>query len=84
MLPAQFMHQHPAPAGSDQHFTAAGFAVPVGILSRAVNVKIVVGMFNQRYLEASHYELRDQLFYQRGFAAARVSCKSKDFHYDRQ
>ena len=76
---SQLVHQAPARGGADQDFGRAGMAVAMGIFSRLVNVEVVVGVFDDRYLDAASDQQRDQIFDQRGLAVARICSEAKDF-----
>ncbi len=56
-LLAPLVHQRPAVAAGEQHLGGAGLAVAVGILALAVDVETVVGVLDDRDLEAAGSEL---------------------------
>lgn len=55
-------------------------AVAKGILARLIDVKSVMGVFDQRNLQPALHEQRDQLFDQCGFAAAGITGKAENLH----
>src|SRR6266704_1160739 len=79
-LPAELVHDDPAPVGDDHDLAAAGLAVAVRILARLVDVEAVMRVLDHRYPETAFDEARNELLDQRGLAASRPSGEAEDLH----
>ena len=77
---APFVHERPAVAAGEQHLGGPGFAMAVGILARLVDVETVVGVLDDRHLEATRRQLWDELFQQGRLAGTGITGDTENFH----
>lgn len=80
LLPAQFVNVSPTLTGRNQHLATPCAAVTVGVLARHVNVKFVMGMLDQRHVQAARGQQWNNAFDQNRLAAAGPAGETKDFH----
>ncbi len=79
-LVAQLVHQDPAPVRCDQHFGGAGFAVPVRILARLVDVEGMVGVLDQRNLQPLRNKTGNEFLDQCGLATTGPAGETECLH----
>src|SRR6266513_555549 len=79
-LAAQLVHDDPAYVGHDHDLARARPAVAIRVLTGLIDVEVVVRVLDERHLQASLHEARDEQLDQGGLAASRPSRESEYLH----
>src|ERR1700682_4876148 len=78
---AQLVHQRPSHGRGDQYLLAACFAMTMRILTRLVDVELMMRVFYERDDQALGAQLRYEPLHERRLAAARPARESENLHH---